>query len=101
MKINSLAEAKKIIKQEKENLAKNYGIIKIGIFGSFAYGDFSPKSDIDILIDLSKNNNFGYFSLLNLENNLAKKFGRKVDLVTKNALKPYIRDDILKSVIYV
>lgn len=100
-KINSLSEVKKIIKKQKANLAQKYGVSKIGIFGSFAYGDFTSKSDIDVLIDLSKNNNLGYLGLVNMENNLSDKLGRKVDLVTKNALKPYVRDDILKSVIYV
>lgn len=101
MKINSLAQAKKIIKKEKAILARNYGVSKIGIFGSFAYEDFSPKSDIDILIDLSKNNNLGYFGLIEMENKLSNKLGRKVDLVTKNSLKPYIKNNILKSVVYV
>ncbi|KKP48066.1 MAG: polymerase beta domain protein region protein [Candidatus Woesebacteria bacterium GW2011_GWA1_33_30] len=101
MKVNSLDEAKKIISMYKANLVKNYGVSKIGIFGSFVFNDFSPKSDIDILIDLSKKSNLGYFSLVRMENELSDKLGRKVDLVTKNSLKSYIKDDILKSVIYV
>jgi len=101
VKVNNLAEAKKIIKKEKASLAKNYGVSKIGIFGSFAFDDFSPKSDIDILIDQSHKSKMSYFDLINIENKLAKMLGRKVDLVTKTSLKPYIKNDILKSVMYV
>lgn len=100
-KVDSIKTAKYIIKKEKSTLVKNYGVSKIGIFGSFAFGDFTPESDIDVLIDLKKNNNLGYFKLSEIESNLSKTLGRKVDLVTINGLKPYIKNNILKSVIYV
>lgn len=100
-KVNNLDEAKKIIKNEKAILAKNFGVTKIGIFGSFVFGDFSPKSDIDILIDRSNQIKMSYFDLIDIEDNLSTKLGRKVDLVIKSSLKPYIKNYILKSVVYV
>lgn len=100
-KVNSLDKIKQVIEDQKTILAKNYGVSKIGIFGSFAFGDFSPKSDIDILIERSPKSKMSYFDLIDIEDNLSSKLGRKVDLVTKSSLKPYIKNDILKSVIYV
>lgn len=101
IKVKSLVDAKKILEKEKVLLTKNYGVSKIGIFGSFAFGDFSPKSDIDILIERSKNSKMSYFDLIDIEDKLSDKLGRKVDIVTKTSLKPYIKNDILKSVMYV
>lgn len=101
IKVKSLVDAKKILEKEKVLLTKNYGVSKIGIFGSFAFGDFSPKSDIDILIERSKNSKMSYFDLIDIEDKLSDKLGRKVDIVTKTNLKPYIKNDILKSVMYV
>lgn len=101
LKVKSLTEAKKILAKEKVLLSKNYGISKIGIFGSFIFGDFSPKSDIDILVEGSKTSKMSYFDLIDIEDKLSNKLGRKVDLVTKTSLKPYIKNNILKSVMYV
>lgn len=99
MKVKSLIEAKKVILKEKGNIAKNFGVKKIGIFGSFAFGDFTPKSDIDILVEFQKT--VSYFELIGLEDYLSGKLGRKVDLVPKNALKEYVKKDVLSSTVYV
>ena len=100
-KVKSLIEAKEILKKEKALLAKNYGISNVGIFGSFAFGDFNQKSDVDILINLSKKNKVSLLDLIEIENELSSKLGRKVDLVTKNGLNPYLKSNILKSTVYV
>ena len=72
---------------------------EIGVFGSVARGDETEKSDIDILV--SFNMPIGFFDFIRLEDFLSKLLGAKVDLVCKRALKPVIKDDILKEVIYV
>lgn len=69
-----------------------------------AFLDPSPaetiqKSDVDILVKLSRP--VGMFDFIRLENYLAEKLGRKVDLVTPHALKPIIKNDILNEVVYV
>lgn len=68
-------------------------------FGSVARGDSGDDSDIDMLVEFKSP--VGFFDFIRLENYLTKSLGRKVDLVTKKALKPLIRDDILNDVIYV
>ncbi len=86
------------LRELKPKLREEYAIREIGLFGSFSEGDFSDESDIDILVELEKPIGWKFFSLeLYLEN----VFKRKIDLVTKNALKEQIRDDILSQVKYV
>jgi len=86
------------LRELKPKLREEYAIREIGLFGSFSEGDFSDESDIDILVELEKPIGWKFFSLeLYLEN----VFKRKIDLVTKNALKDQIRDDILNQVKYV
>lgn len=99
MKVKNLIEAKRVILEEKGNIAQNFGVKKIGIFGSFVFGDFTPKSDIDILVEFQKA--ISYFELISLEDYLSKKLGRKADVVPKKALKAYIKNDILNSTVYV
>lgn len=71
----------------------------MGIFGSFAKGEGREESDIDILVEFEKTVDF--FEFLDLKEFLENLFHREVDLVTKRALKPLIKEKILKEVIYV
>ena len=99
MKITNLSQVKSTLKGEEENLARQYGVSKIGIFGSFVFGDYKKDSDVDILAEFKKP--IGLFDFLDLENYLTEQLGRKVDLVAKDGLKKYIRKNILDSVVYV
>ncbi len=82
----------------KSTLHKDYAVKEIGLFGSFADNTFTKNSDIDILVELEKPIGWKFFTL---ELYLEKVFDRKIDLVTKNALKEQIKDVILKQVNYV
>ena len=82
----------------KPTLYKEYAVKEIGLFGSFSDNTFSEDSDIDLLVELEKPIGWKYFSL---EIFLESVFNRKVDLVTKNALKKQIRDRILNQVNFV
>lgn len=86
------------LKELKPILYRNYSVKEIGLFGSFSEGDFSEESDIDILVELEKPIGWKYFSL---ELYLEQVFKRKIDLITKNALKDQIKENILKQVNYV
>lgn len=78
---------------------KNYGVNRIGIFGSIAQGRSGPSSDVDILVVFGKGKKTfdNYMDLLFF---LEKLFGRKVDLVISEAVKPDILPHILESVEY-
>ena len=82
----------------KPTLFEDYSVKEIGLFGSFSDETFSDDSDIDLLVEFEKPIGWKYFSL---EIYLEGIFGRKIDLVTKNALKRQIKDRILKQVNYV
>lgn len=86
------------LKELKPVLQKEYSVKTIGLFGSFSDDSQNESSDIDILIEFEKPIGWKFFSL---ELYLEKIFARKIDLVTKNALKKQIRDTILKNVQYV
>ncbi|TCO07043.1 nucleotidyltransferase family protein [Natronoflexus pectinivorans] len=82
----------------KPVLYEEYSVKEIGLFGSYSDDSNTIDSDIDILIELEKPIGWKFFSL---ELYLEKIFNKKIDLVTKNALKEQIRDDILNQVNFV
>jgi uncharacterized protein len=86
------------LKELKPFLQKEYLVKKIGLFGSFANDTYNLDSDIDILVELERPIGWKYFSLSIY---LEAIFERKIDLVTKNALKSQIKDSILESVKYI
>ncbi len=94
--------SKKIIldklKELKPTLYRDYSVKNIGLFGSYSEDNFSDDSDIDILVELEKPIGWKFFSL---EIYLESVFNKKIDLVTKNALKDQIKSKILNQVEYV
>ena len=89
----------KEIKKIRNELIEVYKPEKIILFGSCAYGKVRADSDIDMLVEFSKP--VGFFKFIELEEFLGKLTGKKVDLVTKKALKPAIKNEILQEVSYV
>jgi predicted nucleotidyltransferase len=86
------------LKELKPTLREEFSVREIGLFGSFSNGTFSEESDIDLLVELEKPIGWKFFSL---ELFLEKIFNRKVDLVTKSALKEPIKNTILNQVNYI
>ncbi len=85
------------LRELKPTLNKEFAVKEIGLFGSFSDGSYTSESDIDLLVEFEKPIGWKFFSL---EIYLEKKFGRKVDLVTKSALKDQIKEPILKDINY-
>jgi len=75
-------------------ILKNNGVKSAGVFGSYVNGEKSPN-DIDILVELEQP--LGFFKFLHLEDRLSQKLNLPVDLVTKNSLSPYLREEILNQ----
>jgi len=87
------------LKSSKKDLL-NFGVKEIGLFGSFLSNSAHSGSDIDLLVDIKpEHKTFKNFMSLNYF--LEGIFDRKVDLITKQSLSPYIGPHILKSVEYV
>lgn len=78
-------------------LRRDYAVKQIGLFGSFSDETNTDESDIDLLVEFERPIGWKFFSL---EIYLESVFGRKIDLVTKNALKEQIKDRILNQVKY-
>jgi hypothetical protein len=77
------------------NICRKNDVSMIGIFGSTARGEASESSDIDILIKLNKHKSL--LSIVKLERYLTEALGQKVDLLTENAISPYLKDRINKD----
>ncbi len=84
----------------KPLIIEQYQVKTIGFFGSYARGEQTQKSDIDILVEFVDGNSVDLFDFIELEDFLTKQIGIKVDLATKKALKPLIKDQILKETVY-
>lgn len=82
---------------------RRHHICRLSLFGSVLREDFGPDSDIDVLVEFEPGARVGLIKFAGIQDELADILGREVDLVTPNALKPLIRDDILNTaeVIYV
>ena len=87
------------LKKLKGEVAREYSVKTIGVFGSVARDEQTGKSDIDLLVEFSKP--VGFVTFMRLENFLSERLGNQVDLVTSDSLKPVIRQDVLSEVIYV
>lgn len=96
--IKDLQNYLSLINENMEELEQRFGVNKIAIFGSTARGDSTEKSDIDIIVQLDKS--IGLFAFIQLENYLKKILGKKVDLATRESLKPAIKKSVLKEAIY-
>jgi uncharacterized protein len=92
----NLINIKKILNAQKPFLRDKYKVAEIGIFGSFVRNEEQIDSDVDVLVDFE--GKIDLFDLLDLEEYLVNLFGRKVDLVTRKTLKPYIGQRILAEV---
>lgn len=92
---------KAIIRSIHHNLEeiKEYGIKRIGIFGSFARSSQNYKSDIDILVEFYPEQK-SFDNYMELKFFLEKLLHRRVDLVIKDAIKPQIKRYILEEVLY-
>ena len=71
------------------------GVIKATLFGSFASGEGTEDSDIDLLVEFEKGKSL--LDLVGLKIELEETLGRKVDVVTYNSINPLLKDSILKE----
>lgn len=86
------------LRELKPSLERDEHVSAIAIFGLFARDEAGPDSDLDIMIEYEISP--GIFQFIELQNQLSEVVGVKVDLVTKAALHPALRNRILAEVIY-
>jgi hypothetical protein len=88
-----------ILPQEKiREFCQRWNVAEFAVFGSALREDFSPDSDVDVLVTFSPGADVGLFDMAQMQLELEKLFGRPVDLVEKASLRnPYRRREILKT----
>jgi predicted nucleotidyltransferase len=75
------------------------GVKTLAVFGSAARDEITQESDIDILVEFSSDPGFDQY--IELKFFLEELLGRSVDLITKDAVKPRVRLEIEKDILYV
>ncbi len=82
-----------------KKILRKYKVNKIGIFGSFATGRTKKKSDVDLLVEFE--DMIDLFDFVHLNDEIQQILKSKVDLVTPDTIKPYIKPRILREVEWV
>lgn len=97
--MKSLSELKDILVQHKPELAERYGVKEISIFGSYARGEQTEESDLDVLVEFY--NVPGLLRFIELEDYLSNLLGVRVELVRKRAIREELREQILQEAVEV
>lgn len=93
-----LAEIKKLLEQLKPELAGKFHVQTIGLFGSVVRDDYSPSSDIDIIVDFDQPIGIEFIDLANY---MEQRLQKKVDLVSRNGVKDKYFKAIEQEIVYV
>lgn len=97
--MTQLESIKALLTRLKPELVEKFSISAIGLFGSIVRDDFShSKSDVDIIVDFSRPVGVEFIDLADY---LEKKIKRKVDLVSRNGIKPRYFEAIESDIVYV
>jgi len=88
-----------LLRQHRDELRKQFGVKSLAVFGSVARGEAGPDSDVDILVEFEGRATFDRY--MGLKFFLEDLLGRRVDLVTRKALKPRMRPYVEREAIYV
>jgi predicted nucleotidyltransferase len=89
------------LRANRDRLRKEFGIERIGLYGSFARNEQTEKSDIDLVFDLERGFVLSWVARERLYRILRRKLHRKLDLVNRRFMNPFIEYKMEKDVIYV
>ena len=88
-----------LLKEFKKVNTDKYGIISLGIFGSYARGEAESDSDIDIVVEIS---NIDMFLLVHMKDELETLFNTKIDIVRyRERMNKYLKSHIDEEAVYV
>ena len=76
---------------------RRHQIRKLALFGSILRDDFSPASDIDVLVEFARGHAPGFLGMAALERELSELLGHRVELRTAAELSRYFRDDVVRE----
>jgi len=78
-------------------VCRRYSVKELSLFGSSIRGELRPESDIDVMVEFEPGVRVGLIKFESLVEELAALAGRRVDLVTKRGLKPWVRPGVLRD----
>ena len=97
--LRSLEEIRTQLRELKPTLRKRFKVETIDIFGSYARGKQTGKSDLDILVTYSKTEPVSLLTVAGLRRYLRRKLGLKVDVVSKEFINKHIKDQVLREAV--
>jgi predicted nucleotidyltransferase len=90
-------EIKKRLLAAVKNDPNTADIKYVALFGSYVNGTPREDSDIDVLIDFFPQSIVGLFKYIDIQENLSKALGKKVDLLTPQAISKYFKNQVLQE----
>jgi predicted nucleotidyltransferase len=94
----SLTEALGILRKHEEDL-RRMGVAHAAIFGSIARAEANETSDVDVLVDLSRDQPIGIFEYARLKWYIGELLGGAADVVNRRTLKPLLKESILRDAV--
>jgi predicted nucleotidyltransferase len=92
-------EILQFLRENKERFAEQYGVTKLGLFGSFARNEATEESDVDICVELAEPT---YDVVFDLWEEIVGKTARSVDIVhVRRGMNSFLRKRIRRDAIYV
>jgi predicted nucleotidyltransferase len=79
-----------------QDFCRAHSISRLRVFGSFARGEATPRSDLDLIADFSSP--VSLFDIVSIERQLSELLGMRVDLLTEGGISPYIRERIASDI---
>lgn len=96
--MEQLSEIKQVLQQLKPELSRRFHVQSLGLFGSVVRDDFSPTSDIDIIVDFDQPVGIEFIDLAEY---IEQRLQKKVDLVSRRGVKDKYFKGIEREIVYV
>jgi predicted nucleotidyltransferase len=96
--MGQLSEIKQVLTQLKPELYRRFHVQSLGLFGSVVRDDFSPSSDIDIIVDFAQPIGIEFIDLAQY---IEQRLQKKVDLVSRRGVKDKYFKAIEQEIVYV
>ncbi len=97
--MNNKIELNEEIKKKIISILIKHGIKKILVFGSYARNEATPKSDLDLIVEFPEGTSL--LDHVGMEIELSEALNMKIDLLSRNGISPYIKNQVLKEAIVI
>ena len=94
----TLQEVLQKLREHKPELQRKYPVSQLGVFGSYARGEATPESDIDIAVEITGPMGLNFVAMAD---EIEELFGIKTDVVPKRSIKPEYLLNVEKDIVYV